>query len=257
MVLINSKPDRLPSNKTANNKYQAYAQFYDLIMQTGYYEHDKFAAGAKEVVQGNSTILEIGIGSGLFAEQFAALGGNHKYTGIDFSPEMLKIAKTRLKKYPSINYFEGDILKHDFNEKFDYIISMGGPISMSYRPKEQLHRIFAYSANIEEYEKLLRKLSSYLKTGGIMLVSIQEQHKDYSIALTQDVVHHQEVLLLEQYMRKTYIFEECGKEVARQTIQTMHFDEPEFNRLFIKAGFTVVGVNKPGNFYIYKKLDAK
>jgi SAM-dependent methyltransferase len=73
------------------------------------------------IPQGTSTdarVLETGCGTG---DLLAKINSNNK-TGIDFSSEAIKIAKS---KYPDVKFIEGDVQSFDFssrNEKFDYII---------------------------------------------------------------------------------------------------------------------------------------
>ncbi len=235
-----------------DNKYREYAKYYDLIMQSGYYDHEEYARGAVELIKEESRVLEIGVGSGLFVEKVAELG-HFNLTGIDFSPAMLELAESRLKNIPSLELIEGDILSYTFEKPFDVIISTGGPISMSYRGEEQTHRLFAYSSSFEQYKHMLSKLYSLLKKDSLVLISIQEAHKDYSIHLTEDIEHIQEVVFLEKHLQKTYLFNKGGIEVGRQTIQTMFFDEKDFLIHFEEAGFKSIGLNKRKNYYIFKK----
>src|ERR1700710_597289 len=60
-------------------------------------------------------ILEIGCGTG---DMLAKIQGNYKM-GVDFSPKMIEIAKTR---YPNINFEVMDAENLTINKKFDLIV---------------------------------------------------------------------------------------------------------------------------------------
>ncbi len=51
------------------NEYDDIAQYYDLIMESGYYDYTKSAYSLNSILTERKKILEIGIGTGLLAEQ--------------------------------------------------------------------------------------------------------------------------------------------------------------------------------------------
>ena len=67
------------------------------------------------IIPENSTILEIGCGTG---NLLASLKASHG-VGIDFSSKIIEIAKSN---HPDLNFFIQDAEKLEINEKFDYII---------------------------------------------------------------------------------------------------------------------------------------
>ncbi|MCL1941000.1 MAG: class I SAM-dependent methyltransferase [Synergistaceae bacterium] len=70
-------------------------------------------------------ILEIGCGTGIHTKGFLDSGAS-SVTGVDLSPEMLKIAAVRLGKYESrFKLMEGDFLKLKFERAFDVVTAIG------------------------------------------------------------------------------------------------------------------------------------
>ncbi|HLG23775.1 MAG TPA: class I SAM-dependent methyltransferase [Candidatus Nanoarchaeia archaeon] len=100
-------------------------------------------------------VLELGVGSGTTAKHILSNYPNTNITGIEFSDEMIKLAKNKLKKYKK----KLQILKADFMDvelppgKYDVIIS-----SLS------IHHY-----KIEDIRRLMKKLHSALKSGGIFI----------------------------------------------------------------------------------------
>lgn len=84
---------------------------------------DKMAAELLQLteskLQSHAKVLDIGCGTGLFLK---ALNQNKKKYGIDLNAEFLEKA---LQQNPGATLFQGDYLKHDFKEKFDFIYSIG------------------------------------------------------------------------------------------------------------------------------------
>lgn len=78
----------------------------------------------KKNVNENTRILELGCGTALNLEKIFSLNLKFKkYLGLDFSPDMLKIAKNKFKKVPNVSFKQKNITKlNGINEKFDIII---------------------------------------------------------------------------------------------------------------------------------------
>ncbi len=114
-------------------------------------EINNFASNFKK----NSTIIDLGSGSGYITNYLC--GKNLNAIGIDFSEEMIKIAKT---KYPKTKF-----LLSDFTNIEDYFkeASVDGLIaiySLYFIPKEQFNNV-------------LKSLSKVLKDGGRFLFVTQ------------------------------------------------------------------------------------
>jgi len=95
-------------------------------------------------------ILEIGCGSGNLATYFIKSG--YEYTGMDFSREMLKIAK---EVEPRARFIPGDMRKIRLNEKFDAVLITG--------------RSFTYMTTNKDVINALKSINKSLKSKGILL----------------------------------------------------------------------------------------
>ena len=83
--------------KSENVYNHEISQYYDAIMEAGYNPNDhKVAADAIVKILGSrKKVLELGIGTGLLAEQLVAKGID--LSGFDFSESMLEKAVARLR----------------------------------------------------------------------------------------------------------------------------------------------------------------
>ena len=98
-----------------------------------------FKGGIREGVR----VLDVACGTGVLFPDYKKLGAD--VTGIDISPEMVKIAK---EKFPEAEVICGDVLDFSFKDKFDAVM---------------IYNAFPHFA---EPEKLIEKLSTLLKNSG-------------------------------------------------------------------------------------------
>ena len=100
-------------------------------------------------------VLELGLGTGTTTKHILSNYTNSNLLGIEFSDEMIKLARNKLDQYNErFQIQQGDFMDVEVaSEKFDVIIS-----SLS---------IHHYT--IEEIGKLMKKLHSALKHGGIFI----------------------------------------------------------------------------------------
>ncbi|KUG04758.1 methyltransferase [hydrocarbon metagenome] len=109
------------------------------------------AALALFTPQAGTKILDAGCGTGNFSIKLSQSGCI--VTGIDISPDMLNIARSKTRDELSIEYLEMDLRKLDFpDEFFDGVFSMAA---------------FEF---IEEAEKVYQELYRILKPGGKLLI---------------------------------------------------------------------------------------
>ena len=68
-------------------------------------------------------ILDVGCGTGLFAEVLAQKNATQTVTGIDISAKMLKVAQNKLLAYPNINFYQASANHLPFSDqRFDIVI---------------------------------------------------------------------------------------------------------------------------------------
>jgi ubiquinone/menaquinone biosynthesis C-methylase UbiE len=112
--------------------YSDLASLYDSMYQTfiNYDEEYFFYKNLIAPFQPKS-ILEIGCGTGQLAYRFHqnvknTEGGKIDYTGLDFSDDMLKIAR---KRSPNTDFRQGDMTRLKLDKKFDAILITGRTLS--------------------------------------------------------------------------------------------------------------------------------
>ncbi len=115
-------------------------------------------------------VIEIGCGTGTFSRRlgahFSGEGHRNRITGtaavlptphthilaLDFSPEMIRIARERSTQFPNIEFELADVCERDFpDESFDCIATVA-----------TLHHL--------PYEETLVKMKAALRPGGVLLV---------------------------------------------------------------------------------------
>lgn len=78
----------------------------------------------KKNVDENTSILELGCGTALNLKKIVYLNLKFKrYLGLDFSPDMLRIAESKFPTLPNVKFQQKDITKlDDISEEFDIIL---------------------------------------------------------------------------------------------------------------------------------------
>lgn len=112
-------------------------------------------------VKAGVTALDVACGTGVLLPDYMERGAD--VTGIDISPEMVKIARS---KFPQLEIHCGDVESTDFGKKFDVIM------------------VYNAFPHFPQPEKLIERLASLLKDGGRLTVAhgmsraaLQEHHK--------------------------------------------------------------------------------
>jgi len=84
----------------------------------------EFTSFLKDTIDETKTILDLGCGTGLNLEKIHSLKLKFKkYLGLDFSKDMLDIAKNKFAHAPRVEFKQKDITNlNDIAEKFDVII---------------------------------------------------------------------------------------------------------------------------------------
>ena len=106
------------------NTYTGITDCYDLLMRAGYYDHDGMAKAADALMDGRSSVVELGVGTGLFVESLLDVNPQYEITGVDFTPSMLDIAQERVGEQAEL--IEADVTSMDLDRAFDTAISSGG-----------------------------------------------------------------------------------------------------------------------------------
>jgi class 3 adenylate cyclase len=99
--------------------YASLARFYDAVMGDPLPKSSRVVDAITRHSEGASSVLELGCGTG---SVLAGLPASLSVTGLDRSPEMLAIARS---KVPKARFIEADISSFDLGERFDVIICVG------------------------------------------------------------------------------------------------------------------------------------
>ena len=157
-------------------------------MQSGYYDYRSFANSLALILETKTKILDVGIGTGLLTEQMLQIQ-DYQITVVDFSAEMLVKAQSRLSD-SHVKLLHLDIRDYPENEFFQSIISSGSAICISRQDNKQ-YRLYSYCDDKLDHVRLLRKLYNLWENDGLLIISIQGEHKDYSLAISEDITYSQ------------------------------------------------------------------
>lgn len=106
-----------------------------------------------------SSVLEIGVGTGRLAVRVAPLCGS--FCGIDISPKTINRAKENLKEYDNVSLIYGDFLAYSFACSFDVIYS-----SLTFM-------------HIKDKQSAIDKAASLLSDVGRFILSIDKNQDEY------------------------------------------------------------------------------
>ncbi len=219
-----------------------YARYYDLIYRDkdyrgeAEYTHNLIR---KHEVSGN-TVLNLGCGSGRHDRYLAEKG--YKITGVDFSEEMLTLARNEASENGFLDYVKGDVRSVRLGKTFDIVLS--------------LFHVMSYQVSDEDILASFATASAHVKPGGVFIfdcwygpgvltdrpaVRIKEQ-EDENLAITR-IAHpvmrpnvnvvDVEYLIFVKEKPQGYINE------IRETHRMRYLFQPEVRRLLSDNGFTV------------------
>lgn len=135
----------MSNNISSNKAYKQIAPFYDKSTNLKIFNTYKSIIGDVK----NKRMLDLGCGTGTLLKHYSAT--NETY-GIDSSPEMIKIAKTKDKKS---NYSIGDIIKIQFKRKFDIITCTYDTVN--------------HLPSLDDWKLLFKAVSKHLSERGIFV----------------------------------------------------------------------------------------
>lgn len=104
-----------------------FARTYDKFVQ----RKSLLPEGLRELVDSTDAkeILEFGSGTGAVAVGLSLAG--YEITGIDFSPDMLRAARSTAKKHDAnVEFLDGDIVKIGLDRRFDLLICLGNTLPL-------------------------------------------------------------------------------------------------------------------------------
>jgi SAM-dependent methyltransferase len=238
------------------NDYTGIAGQYDLIMSDGYFDHGRMAAAAEKILGGRTRILEIGVGTGLLADRLTADRPDRQFTGVDFTPAMLEIARQRLGIRARL--IEADVINMALGETFDAVVSSGGVWYVVDNGGAN-YELSSHIPGLEDNVAGLRNLAAHLKPGGLLLISIQETHRNYGRALPDGAVYSQEIDSKEDgadfyCLEKRYFVHKDGELVGQNRITFAFFRGEAHRAIMSNAGFQFTEVDPDNQFMIYTRV---
>lgn len=242
------------------NSYEGIADCYDLLMRAGYYDHEAMAKAAGAVIDDGSSVLEIGVGTGMFAQSLTSTSPACDITGVDFTPAMLEIAAERVGD--DVELVQADVTTMDLGRTFDASISSGG-VWVVIRDGDDI-MLGTHLDDVEDEVLGLRNVHRHLEPDGQLLLSVQDMHRDMSQELGDGVVYSQHVSRDDEpqdehfVVEKEYCFVRGQEVIARETLHLGFYRRSAMDRILSEAGFLPDGVDDSGRFYVYGKapLDA-
>ena len=104
--------------------FDRWASSYDLTFPSFIYQaiHKRLISQVELSPQAN--VLDLGCGTGRLLERLAVQFPNLQGTGLDFSPQMLRVARQNNRHRPRLIYIEGDAVSLPFAEgQFDAVFN--------------------------------------------------------------------------------------------------------------------------------------
>jgi SAM-dependent methyltransferase len=135
--------------------------------------------GVKKMISSvpfDANILDLGCGNGELAHTLARRGHQGQYLGLDFSPDLLGIARDRLAKFRSISFIQADLSSSEWDTKviefandvmeadqFDFVLAFA---SFHHLPGRDIHiqtfkKVFAL---LNEEGRLIHSNWQFLKS---------------------------------------------------------------------------------------------
>ena len=120
------------------------------------------------------SVLELGIGTGLTAGKILQYLPDVRYTGIDFSEQMLYGAKEKLKDY-DVDYLLADYAKIDLPQNNDLVVSVIG-----------IH----HQETDDDKKMLFQKIYNSLNKNGAFIFADLVTYRDPQTAAFNDALHY-------------------------------------------------------------------
>lgn len=151
----------------------------------------------------NDNILEIGMGNGFFVKNILSLHPSIRYTGYDYSQDMISLSEKRNRKWVDDNrasFIHGDISETTLTPS-------------SFTKIFTVNTIYFW----KDVQQVLKTLKSLLKLGGELILAFRPEENMKNFPVTQYNFN---------FFRKERVMEEL-KQVGFSSIQYSHIYEPE------------------------------
>ncbi|MEA5468869.1 class I SAM-dependent methyltransferase [Spirulina sp. 06S082] len=234
------------------NKYTGIVEYYDLLMTSGYYDYKAQSNALAEVLHSCSSVLELGVGTGLIAEQLIKKMPEIDFVGIDFTEAMLEKSQERLGNNIALHH--ENILHMDLEKKFDAAFSNGG--IWYFIESDQKEYIFcSHIPKIQDIIKSFHSVANHLNTEGRLILSVQGVHKNYEQDLADEVTYCQEIFPLpHSKFDKKYSFRRDRSIIAEQTCRYQLLSESTAKILLDECSFEFQCITPCRQYHVYRKV---
>ncbi|MGH7884151.1 MAG: class I SAM-dependent DNA methyltransferase [Thermodesulfobacteriota bacterium] len=149
--------------------YEVLARFYDPIMGDQIESSKMVHSLIKNYNKQAKTVLELACGTGSYIQY---LSKYYEVSGLDSSSAMLSVARDKI---PQGSFYYNDMLKFDFNEKFDSIICMNDSVN--------------HLLTINEWKRLFSQVYKHLNKNGVFIFDINTESKLENLSNSPPVIH--------------------------------------------------------------------
>lgn len=129
------------------------AQYYDVIYSFKDYqvETQRLMEFIRDhLLSGGDRLLDVACGTG---KHLQLLQERYEVEGLDLSPELLKIARSRT---PDVLYHQADMMAFDLGKKFDIVTCLFSSIG--------------YAKTFEDLKRAVKCMANHLRKGGILII---------------------------------------------------------------------------------------
>lgn len=231
------------------NTYEGIAEFYDVLMNAGYYDYDEFSRALGEIFGARRRVMELGVGTGLVAERLLAHREDYQLVGVDNTEAMLAQARARMGE--RMKYALQDVTKLALEQRFEAAFSVGG--CWYFIDLGDDIELCSHIDDLAASKQGLRKVVEHLEPGGVLAFALQGPHTDYSKPLTDELTYSQQVFPSEHGFTKRYVFETPDGVVAEQSYSYLVLSSDEAHAFFDELGCDPIGLDADRKFFTYQK----
>lgn len=129
-------------------------------------------------------ILDLACGTGTLSIELAKIG--HSVLGVDISPKMIEVAKSKAAKIPNVSFKIGDMLNFTNEDKFDCVTCTFDSLN--------------YLQNVDQFQTFAEKVSRALRPDGFFIFDCNSEQ----LYLTRHKGTHQRELGDQSFLQKLH-----------------------------------------------------
>ena len=231
--------------------YTNMSSYYDLIMQSGYYDYEKIVDSLIDFAPLNH-VLEIGCGTGLILQELTKRQPDSAIVGFDLTPAMLEIARRRFHNFPQIKLIQQNVTSLKLDQSFDLAFSYGG---VWYFVMDGLNEPFMVSHIAQEAlnQQGFEQVAKHVSKGGQLLLGVQGPHHDYESTISNGMMYSQKIESRPHGFTKHYYLAEGETRLMSQTIEYRTYCFSQALEILGNHGFTHDAQKSGKHFMAFNK----